>query len=153
VHRVFAVKGRPDARPLLVLVDSVSGAEAMAAGISASARALMDRWWPGPLTIVLRAAPRVPDVVTSGTGTIGVRLSPHPIARALVEAFGGPVTAPSANPTGAPPPTTADGVLGYFDGQIEMVLDGGATAGGSPSTVVDATVDPPRVLRQGAIRL
>jgi L-threonylcarbamoyladenylate synthase len=112
----------------------------------------MNRHWPGPLTLVLRACPSVPDGVTAGTGTIGVRVSSHPVARALVRALGAPVTAPSANPSGAEPPTTAAGVLAYFDGALDLVLDAGPTPGGLASTVLDATVDPPRVLRQGPLR-
>jgi L-threonylcarbamoyladenylate synthase len=93
----------------------------------------------------------MPAVVTAGSGTLGVRLSPHPIARGLVELLGEPVTAPSANPNGLPPPTTAQAVLDYFPEGIDLVLDGGATAGGEPSTVLDLTAEPPRVLRQGAV--
>jgi L-threonylcarbamoyladenylate synthase len=82
---------------------------------------------------------------------VGVRLSAHPLARALVSALGEPVTAPSANPAGRPAPTTAADVLAQFRDGIELVLDGGATAGGEPSTVLDVTVDPPRVIRAGAV--
>jgi len=82
-----------------------------------------------------------------------VRLSAHPVAQALVRALGQPITAPSANPSGQPPPTTAAGVLDYFPRGLEIVLDGGTTAGGAPSTVLDVTVDPPRVLRAGAVEI
>jgi L-threonylcarbamoyladenylate synthase len=116
-------------------------------------RELMTRHWPGALTLVLRARGWVPAEVTAGTGTIGVRLSPHPVARGLVSALGAPVTAPSANVTDAPPPTTAAAVLAAFDGAVDLVLDGGSTAGGPPSTVADVTADRPRVLRQGAVAL
>ncbi|MBI2016999.1 MAG: Sua5/YciO/YrdC/YwlC family protein, partial [Candidatus Rokubacteria bacterium] len=95
----------------------------------------------------------VPAEVTAGTGTVGVRISSHPIARALPTALGAPVTAPSANPAGGAPPTTAAAVIAYFGGGLDLVLDGGATAGGEPSTILDLTVEPPRVLRQGAVRL
>jgi L-threonylcarbamoyladenylate synthase len=144
VRRIFEVK---------VLVDSVAMVEALALEIPAAARALMACYWPGPLTLVLRARPHVPDEVTAGSATVGVRLSAHPLARALVGALGQPITAPSANPDGLTPPTTAAAVLAYFRGRIELVLDAGATAGGQPSTVLDVTVDPPRVLRAGAVRV
>src|SRR3989442_8646515 len=121
--------------------------------VSARARALMARHWPGALTLVLRARPGVPEEVTAGTGTVGVRLSPHPVARGLVSALGAPVTAPSANPSGLEPPTTASAVLAYFRDAIDLVLDGGPTAGGEPSTILDTTVEPPRVLRQGAVKV
>jgi L-threonylcarbamoyladenylate synthase len=101
---------------------------------------------------VLPALPVVPAELTAGTGTIGVRQPGHPVARALAAAAG-PITAPSANLTGEAPPTTAAAVLRVFDGRIELVLDAGATPGGLPSTVLDVTADPPRVLRQGAVRL
>ena len=150
VRRVFELKGRPESKPLLVLVDSVAMAETVA-HVTAPARDLMKRYWPGALTLVMPARDTVPSVVTAGSGTLGVRLSPHPIARGLVELLGEPVTAPSANPNGLPPPATAQAVLDYFHEGIDLVLDGGATAGGEPSTVLDLTLDPPRVLRQGAV--
>ena len=150
-RRVFAAKGRPASMPLLLLVDSRAMAASVTSAIPAPASELMERHWPGALTLVLPASPSVPVEVTAGTGTVGVRVSAHPVAQALVRALGGPVTAPSANPTGAAPPVTADEVLAHFDGVVELILDGGATAGGAPSTVLDVTVEPPRVLRQGAV--
>lgn len=152
VRRVFAVKGRPESRPLLVLVDGEAAAERIAEA-GARARAMMARYWPGPLTLVLHARPIVPVEVTAGTGTVGIRVPAHAVARGLARALGRPVTAPSANPTGAPPPTTAAEVLRYFDGQIALILDAGPTPGGLPSTILDATVDPPRVLRAGAVQV
>lgn len=150
VRRIYELKGRPESKPLLVLVDSVAMAETVAR-VTPAARDLMERYWPGALTLVLPALPTVPSVVTAGTETLGVRLSPHAIARGLVELVGEPVTAPSANPDGLSPPTTAAGVLAYFPKGIDLVLDGGATPGGEPSTILDLTVDPPRILRQGAV--
>jgi L-threonylcarbamoyladenylate synthase len=151
IARVFEVKGRPDDKPLLVLVDSIDMVTDLAAEIPDGARALMTRHWPGALTLVLRASARVPAGLTGGTGTVGVRLPGHAVARALVAAAGRPVTAPSANPNGASPPRTAGDVRGYFDGRVELIVDGGTTAGGAGSTVVDCTVWPPRILRQGPV--
>jgi len=153
VRRIFDVKGRPETKPLLVLVDSIAMVERLAAEVPERARALMARHWPGALTLVLTARASVPVEVTAGSGTVGVRLSAHPVAQALVRALGEPITAPSANPSGMAPPTTAAGVLAYFGSGVEVVLDGGATAGGAPSTVLDVTVDPPRVLRAGAVEI
>ncbi|HEV8474195.1 MAG TPA: L-threonylcarbamoyladenylate synthase [Methylomirabilota bacterium] len=153
VARLLEAKGRPEGKPLLVLVDSLAMVGVVAEEIPPVARELMSRHWPGPLTLVLRARPCVPDAVTAGTGTIGVRLSADPLACRLVTALGQPVTAPSANVSGQPPPTTAAAVLAQLDGRIELVLDGGSTPGGPASTVLDATVQPPRVLREGAVRL
>jgi L-threonylcarbamoyladenylate synthase len=151
VTRVFQVKGRPETKPLLVLVASLAMVESLAEGIPSQARAAIDRHWPGPLTLVFRARPGAGTALTAGTGTIGVRMPGHPVALALVRAAGVPVTAPSANRSGAPPPTTAGQVLAAFEGAIDVVLDGGPTAGGPPSTIVDMTVDPPVLLRAGAV--
>src|SRR5262249_24430933 len=148
VRRVFEVKGRPSSMPLLVLLDTADRLPRLVVDVPDRARALMDRHWPGALTIVFRAAPSVPAEVTAGTGTVGVRVPSHPVPRALVNHLGVPVTAPSANPTGGDPPTTAAGVLAYFPDVLDLVLDGGPTSGGAPSTVVDVTVEPPRMLRQ-----
>jgi L-threonylcarbamoyladenylate synthase len=150
VKRIFALKGRPDSKPLLVLVDSVAMAETVA-HVGEPARALMKRYWPGALTLVLPARAIVPADVTAGTGTLGVRVSSHPIAYGLVRTLGEPVTAPSANPSGREPPTTARAVVAYFGDGLDLVLDGGPTAGGAPSTVLDMTVDPPAIIRQGAV--
>jgi L-threonylcarbamoyladenylate synthase len=151
IARVFEVKGRPDDKPILVLVDGIDMVTELAEGISDGARALMTRHWPGALTLVLRASARVPAGLTGGTGTVGVRLPGHAVARALVTAAARPVTAPSATPSAAPPPRTAGDVRGYFGGRVELILDGGTTAGGAGSTVADCTVWPPRILRQGPV--
>jgi L-threonylcarbamoyladenylate synthase len=153
VARVFRAKRRPADKPVLVLVDSVAMAERVTARLSPEARGLMARHWPGPLTLVLEAAAGVPAALTAGTGTIGVRMPGHPLALALVRATGRPVTAPSANPSGVPPPTTAEEVRRYFEGEVDVILDGGPTAGGTGSTVADCTVWPPRVLRAGPVAL
>ena len=152
VRAVFALKGRPETRALLVLVDGVAMAESIAE-LPYHARPLIARHWPGALTLVFRARPLVPVEVTAGTGTVAVRWSSHPVARALPTVLGAPITAPSANPTGAPPPTSARAVLRAFPEGIDLVLDAGETAGGLPSTLLDVTVDPPRVLRAGAVKL
>jgi L-threonylcarbamoyladenylate synthase len=152
VAEIFVVKARAESKPVLVLVDSVKMVEGLAE-VSDRARRLMARHWPGALTLVVTARGELPPQLTGGTGTVGVRLSPHPVARGLVRAFGGPVTAPSANTSGAPPPTTAGDVLRAFRGSVALVLDGGSTPGGQPSTVIDLSVDPPHVIRQGAVRV
>ena len=153
VRRVFRIKGRPESKPLLVLVDSVERALALAVEAGAGARELMARHWPGPLTIVLRAAATVPVEVTAGSGTVGVRVPGHAVALGLVRAAGMPITAPSANLSGAAPPTRAEEVARALGPGLDLLLDGGATAGGLGSTVADCTVWPPRILRQGPIRL
>jgi len=153
VARVFSVKGRPDTKPVLVLVDSIAMAGQLAADVPDEVHALMARHWPGALTLILTARPHVPTAVTAGSGTVGLRMPGHPVALALVRAAGGPVTAPSANPSGAPPPTTAEAVRGYFAGAVDLIVDGGPTAGGTGSTVADCTTWPPRILRAGPVEL
>ena len=151
IERVFSVKGRPESKPLLVVVDSVEMARRLAADVPRGVGDLMARHWPGPLTVVLKAAADVPSRLTAGSGTLGVRMPAHPVALGLVRAAGLPITAPSANPSGADPPTTALQVKRYFEGALDMIVDGGETAGGSGSTIADCTVWPPRVLRQGPV--
>ena len=151
LSRLFEIKGRPESKPILVLVDSVAMVEALVDEVPAGARELMARHWPGPLTLVMRAAAHVPDKLTAGTGTLGMRMPGHPVALALVRAAGLAVTAPSANPTGADAPTTAEQVRRYFPRGLDVVLDAGPTAGGAASTVADCTVWPPRVLRAGPV--
>jgi len=153
VRRVFVLKRRPQVKPLPVLVDSVEMAATIVTEIPPRARALIERHWPGPLTLVLRARAIVPEELMGSTGTIGIRISAHPAARGLVAALGAPITAPSANRTRQEPPTTARQVLDDFGTELDAVLDGGATPGGLPSTVLDVTVDPARVIREGAVRL
>jgi L-threonylcarbamoyladenylate synthase len=152
VRRIFALKGRPANNPLLVIVDGVAMAETIAE-IPDRARPLIARHWPGALTLVFRARAIVPVEIGAGTGTVGVRWSPHPVARGLAAALGAPVTAPSANPSGAPPAASAAEVLRDFGAAIDLVIDAGPTRGGAPSTVVDVTIDPPRVIRAGAVTL
>jgi L-threonylcarbamoyladenylate synthase len=153
VARVFRVKGRPAGKPLLVLVDSLAMVTRVAADIPPRARRLMARYWPGPLTLVLPAREDVPPALTGRGRTVGVRLSAHPVARALVATAGVPVTAPSANLHGAPSPRTADEVVAGLGDRIDLVLDGGRTPGGPPSTLVDVTRTPPVVIRPGAVVL
>jgi len=153
VGRVYAAKGRPESKPLLVLVDSVRMVQSLVEGVPAAAWTLMTKYWPGPLTLVFRARGNLPVELTAGTGTVGVRMPGHPVAFGLVRTAGFPVTAPSANLSGEAPPTTAADVQRIFEGKIELILDGGPTKGGLPSTIVDVTVTPPRAIRRGALEL
>jgi L-threonylcarbamoyladenylate synthase len=153
VKRVYEAKGRPASSPLLVLVDSAAMMESLVAEVPEAARDLMARYWPGPLTLVFPALPELPKELTAGTGTIGVRIPGHPVALELVRKAGVPVTAPSANPSGEEPPTTAQAVLEKLDGVIDLIIDSGPTSGGLPSTVVDVTVTPPKLIRQGKVTL
>lgn len=151
VRRIFAAKGRPEGKPLIVHISRLEQVRQVARTVPAEAQALMARFFPGPLTLVLPRHPDVPESVTAGGDTVAVRMPDHPVARALIEAVGVPIAAPSANRSGARSAVTADDVLEDLDGRIEMVLDAGPAPLRQPSTVVDLTVCPPRVLRHGAL--
>ena len=155
VARVFAAKGRPAENPLIVHVSGEEMAERVVDSFGPAARRLAAALWPGPLTLVLEKAGEVPDAVTAGGPTVAVRCPDHPLALALIEAFGGPVVGPSANPSGYVSPTTADHVRSHFDPDNVLVLDGGACRAGIESTVVDLTGGgdgrPARVLRRGVV--
>lgn len=152
VQRIFDLKGRGlrDA-PILVLIRSRADLESLAVEITPAAERLMEACWPGPLTLVFRASEKVPPVLTAGTGTIGVRLPAHPDVQRLLEAVGGPLTGTSANPSGRPPAATAAEVERVLGDGVDAILNGGATPGGLPSTVVDTTVTPPRLIREGRV--
>jgi len=149
VRRVFEIKGRPPDQPVPVLLADPRQAEELAE-VPDGARRLMRRFWPGPLTIVLRSRGVVAELVTAGTGTVGLRVPDHPVPRALVRACGFPLVGTSANSTGRSAPVTVAQVLSDLDGRVGLILDGGRLAG-RPSTVVDCTGDRPRVLRPGPI--
>lgn len=153
VGRVFQVKGRPATDPLIVHVASLDAAETLVAATPDVARTLAAHFWPGPLTLVLHRAPAVPHEVTAGLETVAVRVPAHPVARALLEAAGFPIAAPSANLFSRPSPTRAAHVLEDLDGRIDMVIDAGPTRVGVESTVLDLTQHPPVVLRPGAVTI
>jgi L-threonylcarbamoyladenylate synthase len=153
VRRVFDAKGRPAEDPLIVHVHDVGAIGALVDAIPAALGGLASRFWPGPLTMVLRRSMAVPREVTAGLETVAVRVPAHPIARALIEAAGIPIAAPSANLFSRPSPTRAEHVLQDLDGRIDLVIDGGATTVGVESTVIDLTGPIPTILRPGAITL
>ncbi len=151
VGRIFTAKGRPATNPLIVHVTEAAEVARVAASWPEVAGRLAVRFWPGPLTLVLSRRACVPDAVTAGGPTVAVRVPAHPVAQALLRAAGVPVAAPSANRSTRLSPTRAEHVLAGLDGRIDMLLDGGPTAGGLESTVLDVTAEPPRLLRPGLI--
>ena len=150
VRRIFEIKGRPETQPILVLVNSYRMIETLAE-FSGLAEELAERVWPGPLTMVLPALPNVSRVLTAGTGGIGVRWPAAPFAIRLLEAFGRPITATSANISGMPSCATADAVRAQLEGRLEMLIDGGTLPAPGGSTVLDLTRQSPTLLREGPV--
>ena len=151
VRRVFTAKGRPAQDPLIVHVADVAAVYPLVIATPDVLASLAIRFWPGPLTIVLRRAAHVPDEVTAGLDTVAVRVPAHPVARALLTAAAVPIAAPSANLFSRPSPTRAGHVLEDLDGRIDMVVDGGPTTVGVESTVLDLSRERPLILRPGAV--
>jgi L-threonylcarbamoyladenylate synthase len=150
LHRLAEVKGRAEGKPISVLIAEAAMLGDLVSDISPAAAVLMRHFWPGPLTIVLTARPGLSEVLTAGTGTIGIRLSSHPTATALVRACGRPITASSANPAGMPPPHEVEAAKRYFGTQVDAYVDGGVLHGVPPSTVVDAR-GRVAIVRAGAV--
>lgn len=151
VSALYEVKGRPEVKPLSLMVSSREDMEKYAAYVPRAAFLLADRFWPGPLTIVLTAREIVPEIVRAGKPTVGLRCPDHPLTLELLRLAGTPLAGPSANPSGLPSPKTAEDVLAYFNGKIHAVVDGGECGLGRESTIIDMTALPYRVLRQGAL--
>jgi L-threonylcarbamoyladenylate synthase len=151
VDRVFAIKKRDSGNPLLVLVPDRAAVSEVAADIPAAALKLMDRFWPGRITIVFKALSRLPENLVAGTGKIGVRVSGHPVARTLVSMFDRPITGTSANFTGRPGCHRIEDFDRRLLEQLDQVLDAGPLAGGQGSTVVDVTSRLPSIIREGVV--
>lgn len=153
VARLFAAKRRPADNPLIAHVGSMNQLDDLAQEVKPFARSLIEAFFPGPLTLVLRKTDRVPSIATAGLDSIGVRMPRHPIAHAFLKACGTPVVAPSANLSGRPSPTTWRAVFEDLNGRIDCILQGEAAEIGLESTVVDCTGEQPVVLRLGSVSL
>ena len=157
VSMIYEVKGRPAIKPLSLLIADIEAAAFVCAKtpeaqkLLEKAKKLADKFWPGPLTIVLPCCDTVPQIVTAGGNTIGVRCPDHPKTLELLRLAGVPVACPSANISDMPSPKSAQDVLGYFDGKIPCVIDGGVCTLGVESTIVSLTDEPYKILRQGAL--
>lgn len=151
VAEIYEVKGRPEVKPLSLMVHDAASMERYCESVPPQAYTLAKRFWPGPLTIVMKAKPCVPEIVRAGGETVGLRCPDHPLTLELLEKSRVPFAAPSANPSGEPSPKNADSVLKYFDGKIDAVLDGGECGIGRESTLIDLSRMPYRILRQGAL--
>jgi len=151
IERLFSLKSRDPGRPVLILIPSLKSLSRYVTRIPPHALPLIRRFWPGGLTLIFPASKQISPLLTGGTGTIGIRLSSHPLPTALANAIEGPITGTSANPSGAPPSCRAREVLAYFGKRIDLFIDDGQTGGGAGSTVLDVTVDPPHIVRHGMI--
>lgn len=152
VSRIRALKGREDDKPILLLISDLDHLDRVIVEQTPEFIELAAKFWPGPLTIVGKAAETLPEEITSGTGTVGVRLPADEKVRELVRNCGGVLTATSANPAGHEPARSAEDVRSYFPEGIDLVIDDGEVTATEPSTVVDAITSPARVIREGAIR-
>jgi L-threonylcarbamoyladenylate synthase len=151
LSRLFSLKHRAPEKPVLLLVDGQAMVQQLVKVVPNSARRLMEKFWPGPLTIIFPSRPHLPRLLTAGTGTIGVRHPRHPITCRLIYAVGYPVTGTSANRSGRPPLTRAAEVAREFGDEVDLILDAGDCPGGLPSSIVDLNSSPPRLVRAGAI--
>jgi L-threonylcarbamoyladenylate synthase len=151
VEKIFRIKGRDFRNPIALIVADDQEVSLLVEEIPATAIILMKTFWPGPLTLIFRAAPSVSSRLTGGTGKIGIRVSSHPVARLLAAGLAGPLTATSANLSGEPECSSAYAVIRTLGDLPDAVIDGGLTPGGAGSTILDVTVSPPRILREGAI--
>jgi L-threonylcarbamoyladenylate synthase len=151
IERVLLVKGRHRGKPLSILVPSVEAIVALGVSLGDGVRDLMQAFWPGPLTVVVKTPGRFPAALTAATGTIGLRIPGGVVAQSMLAAFGGPIIGTSANKAGGADPADAKTVQRALGGQIDLILDGGRVALGVPSTVIDCSVEPARLLREGAV--
>lgn len=151
VEQVYEVKGRPEVKPLALMLHKGAAVTKYCSAVPKQARVLMDKFWPGPLTIVLNSKDIVPDIVRAGGKTVALRCPDHPLTQALLKKAKLPFAAPSANPSGEKSPVTAQEVLGYFDGKISAVVDGGECGLGTESTIIDMSCAPYKILRRGAL--
>jgi L-threonylcarbamoyladenylate synthase len=151
VQHLFHIKKRRSDRPVLILIPNRDMLDRYVARIPESADKLIAHFWPGGLTLVFEAGPDTPQSLTGGTGRIGVRISSHPVATGLSLNAGLPITGTSANLSGEPAATRAEQVVGSLQDSVDLILDGGPTQGGKGSTILDVTVDPPRILREGMV--
>ncbi len=153
VERLFAIKRRAPSKPISLLISDRPMLETLVSDVSPEARRLMDALWPGPLTLIFKNIPTLSDRLTAGTGTIAVRLPRSVFLRRLIEGVGHPITATSANRSGDPDSLSAEEVLATLGGEVDRIVDGGLARSPLPSTLIDVTVTPPKLIREGVIPL
>ena len=152
LKRLLEIKKRPGDKAIPLIIGNREILYSITSSISNKAEILINRFWPGPLTLILCAKENLSDYITAGTSTIAVRVPGESFALQLVKAAGFPITATSANPSGMQPAQNAETVIKYFDEKVDLIIDGGYTPGGSPSTILDVTGDEIKIIREGAIK-
>lgn len=151
VKNIFKAKGRPSDNPLIVHIAEKEDVEKYVKHVSETSKKIMDAFWPGPISIIMKKKEIIPDCVSAGLDTVAIRMPTHRAAREIIKQSGVPVAAPSANTSGKPSPTEAKHVLNDMAGKIDIIADGGKCDVGIESTVIDVTVEPPVILRPGKI--
>ncbi len=151
VKRLIDLKRRSEGHPILLLISSADELPKYVADIPGQAKCLIERFWPGGLTMVFEAGANISPLLTGNTGKIGIRVSGHPVAREVARLAGVPITGTSANISGKPPCLNAEEVSELLGGGVDLIVDGGQTPGGKGSTILDVTLHPPRILREGMI--
>ena len=151
VSKIFRIKQRPADKPLLVLIHSQDQVDRLADEVTPLTKCLMTQFWPGSLTLLFKAAPGLPGELTAGTGKVGIRLPAHLFTLQLLEKLDRPLTAPSANISGQPAPKAIWELANTLGEELDLLVDGGPAPGGQPSTILDATTNPPTLVREGAV--
>ncbi|MBM4332764.1 MAG: threonylcarbamoyl-AMP synthase [Deltaproteobacteria bacterium] len=151
LQKIFQIKGREENKPLLLLVGDRTWVSGLVKNIPLAAEPLIEKFWPGPLTLVFDASEHLPPILTANTGKVGLRISSHPVAQGLVQAVGRAITGTSANLSGQPSASLSSEVFKALGTQVEAILNGGKTAGGLGSTVLDVSGSLPKIIRPGAV--
>lgn len=151
LERLVALKARPHDKPIPIFISRVEALERVATAVPDAARRLAQEFWPGPLTLILYATPDIPEFITAGTGTVGVRIPQLPLIAKILEAMDSPLTGTSANKSGGKDPVTLKDVLRGIGNRVDLLVDGGKAPGGIASTVLDCTQSPFQILREGSI--
>ena len=153
VEKLYKLKKRRAEKPLPIIVGDINSLASIVKSIPPGAEDLIKKYWPGPLTLIFDAQDNIPDLLTGTKRKLAVRIPGESAALRLVRALKFPITSTSANPSGKPPAEESGEIINYFGNKIDLIIDGGKTPGGKPSTIVDVTVTPPKVLREGSIVL
>lgn len=151
IERIYEAKGRPETKPISLFIEDLRAADGVVRDVPEGAYKLAETFFPGPLTLILKKGEKVPDILTAGSDTVGVRCPDNTLTRQIMRFCGVPLTGTSANISGMPDANDISDIMAYFDGKIPAAVDGGRCGGGVPSTVLDMTRETPRILRQGGV--